>query len=189
MGTMTEQVNATIPRRRSRWGIVGDAVLNVLAVGGAVCIVLVACAFFFNVTLIMFKTGSMSPSIPTGSLAVVRSVPAESVGVGDVVTVDRENQLPVTHRVVGREWIPETGITVLELKGDANMEADPGLYQVTEVRKVLWSVPGLARVIVYFSNPYVLGFITLSMAGLVVAVFWPREGDKSGDEAKADPPA
>ena len=35
----------------------------------------------------------------------------------------------------------------------------------------------MARVIVYFSNPYVLGLITLSMAGLVVAVFWPREGD------------
>lgn len=171
---MTHATSTTSRSKRSPWGVVGDVVLNILAVGGVICIALVAMAFFFNITLIMFKTGSMSPSIPTGSLAVVRAVPADTVAVGDVVTVDRDEKLPVTHRVVATETIPETGITVLELKGDANADADPGLYQVTEVRKVLWSVPGLARVIVYFSNPYVLGAITLSMAGLVVAVFWPR---------------
>jgi signal peptidase I len=165
----------TTPAKRSPWGVVGDVVLNILAVGGVVCIALVACAFLFDITLIMFKTGSMSPQIPAGSLAVVRQVPADSVIVGDVVTVDREGKLPVTHRVVATHTISESGITVLELKGDANADADPGLYQVTEVREVLWSVPGLARVIVYFSNPYVLGVITLSMATLVVAVFWPRE--------------
>ncbi|MGA9871792.1 MAG: signal peptidase I [Rhodococcus sp. (in: high G+C Gram-positive bacteria)] len=172
---------------RSRWGALGDIVLNVLAIGGVVCIVLVACAFFFNITLIMFKTGSMSPSIPTGSLAVVRAVPADSVVVGDVVTVDRAEKLPVTHRVVATETISESGITVLELKGDANAEADPGLYQVTDVRKVLWSVPGLARVIVYFSNPFVLGGITVTMAALVVAVFWPRESKKGTQLGEREP--
>ena len=177
---MTPETNHTKQPRRSWWGIAGDVFLNTLAVGGIICIALVACAFVFNITLIMFKTGSMSPAIPAGSLAVVRAVPADSVGVGDVVTVDREGMLPVTHRVVATETIEESGITVLELKGDANAQADPGLYQVTEVRTVLWSMPGLARVIVYFSNPYVLGLITLSMAGLVVAVFWPRE-EKGSD--------
>ena len=157
---MTPETNHTKQPRRSWWGIAGDVFLNTLAVGGIICIALVACAFVFNITLIMFKTGSMSPAIPAGSLAVVRAVPADSVGVGDVVTVDREGMLPVTHRVVATETIEESGIT--------------------EVRTVLWSMPGLARVIVYFSNPYVLGLITLSMAGLVVAVFWPRE-EKGSD--------
>lgn len=172
---MTDATSTKSRTRRSPWAVAGDIVLNVLAVGGIICIALVACAFFFNITLIMFKTGSMSPSIPTGSLAVVQAVPADSVQVGDVVTVDREGKLPITHRVVAADTIAESGVTVLELKGDANADSDPGLYQVTEVRKVLWSVPELARVIVYFSNPYVLGVITLSMATLVVAVFWPRE--------------
>lgn len=179
MGTMTHDTSSNQRPRRSPWSVAGDVVLNILALGGVVCMALVACAFFFGITLIMFKTGSMSPTIPTGSLAVVRAVPADSVVVGDVVTVDREGKLPVTHRVVAAETIPESGVTVLELKGDANADSDPGLYQVTEVRKVLWSVPGLARVIVYFSNPYVLGAITLSMAALVVTVFWPREHSNS----------
>ena len=75
----------------------------------------------------------------------------------------------------------------LDLKGDANASADPAVYEVTTVRKVLWHVPGLARVIVYFSNPLVLGAITLTMAALVVAVFWPRNTDDDDDADSADP--
>ncbi len=55
--------------------------------------------FFFNVTLMMFKTGSMSPTIPAGSVALVREIPASEIQVGDVVTVARPDALPVTHRV------------------------------------------------------------------------------------------
>ncbi|MGU3432443.1 signal peptidase I [Actinomycetes bacterium M1A6_2h] len=163
----------TAIRRRTPLSRLGDAVLNVLALGGIVCIALVVMAFAFNVTLIMFKTGSMSPTIPTGSLAVVRQVPAESVAPGDVVTVDRPGELPVTHRVV-RTTPAANGEKFLELKGDANKYEDPAGYNVTEVRKVLWSVPELAKAIVWLSNPFILGAITITMTILVVAVFWPR---------------
>ncbi|MGC0365557.1 signal peptidase [Rhodococcus sp. 27YEA15] len=163
--------------RRSFTSRVGDGVLQILALGGIVCIGLVICAFAFNITLVMFKTGSMSPTIPTGSLAVVRAVPADTVRVGEVVTVNRgPGELPVTHRVVSVESRSD-GVTVLDLKGDDNPQPDPAPYEVTEVRKVLWHVPGLARVIVYFSNPVVLGLITVAMSALVVAVFWPRNPD------------
>lgn len=182
---MTRARHGTAEAKPSVWSRAGDWLLNILAVGGVVCIALVICAFAFNITLIMFKTGSMSPAIPTGSLAVVQKVSADSVQVGDVVTVDRPGELPVTHRVVTTNAIPDSGAMYLELKGDANEYADQGLYQVDEVRKVLWSVPGLARVIVYFSNPYVLGGITLAMAALVVGVFWPR-GKDDDEESFAD---
>lgn len=182
---MTQSRHGASNYRRSVWSILGDYVLNFLAVGGVVCIGLVIAAFAFNITLIMFKTGSMSPAISTGSLAVVKEVDAGSVEVGDVVTVDRPGQLPVTHRVVSTDPLPGSENTFLELKGDANAEPDQGLYEVTTVRKVLWSVPGLARVVVYFSNPLVLGGITIAMAGLVVAVFWPRRTVGSGNEESA----
>lgn len=184
---MTQARHGSPRHKRSVWSMLGDYVLNILAVAGVVCIGLVIAAFAFNITLIMFKTGSMSPAIPTGSLAVVREVAADSVDVGDVVTVDRPGQLPVTHRVVSTDPLPGSTTTFLELKGDANAEADAGLYEVVKVRKVLWSVPGLARVIVYFSNPVVMGGITIVMAGLVVGVFWPRRTDRSeNDESDAD---
>ena len=53
-----------------------ETLLNLAAAGGAVCLIAVVLAVAFNITLILFKTGSMSPTIPAGSLAVVREIPA-----------------------------------------------------------------------------------------------------------------
>lgn len=86
-------------RGRGVAGFVGNAALNLAAIGGLICILLVAAAFLLNVTLVMFKTGSMAPTIPTGSLALVREIAAPEIRVGDVVTVSRTDALPITHRV------------------------------------------------------------------------------------------
>lgn len=157
--------------------ITRTALLNVAAALGSVCIVLVVLALVFQITLIMFKTGSMSPTIPTGSLAVVRQIPAQEAKVGQVVTVDRKGELPITHRVVSTH--PGTdGTTVLTLKGDANPTVDPSPYTVRTVRLVVWSMPGLAYVVVWLGNPFVLGALTLAVAALIVWVLWPRDGDQ-----------
>lgn len=59
--------------------VVGQAIreapLSIAALGGAVCIVLTVLAFTGGYSLIMFKTGSMSPTIPAGSVALVREIP------------------------------------------------------------------------------------------------------------------
>ena len=85
--------------KRSWGAVVGDGALTVVAVLGAVCIALVIAAALFDVRIILFSTGSMSPTIPAGSAAVVRHIPAADIAVGDVVTVDRPGKLPITHRV------------------------------------------------------------------------------------------
>ncbi len=169
---------------RSRAGaVVRGTLLNVAAVLGSVCIVLVGLALVFHVTLIMFKTGSMAPGIPAGSLAVVRQIPAEDARVGQVVTVDRPHALPVTHRVVSKRPGAD-GTTVLVLKGDANPTVDPAPYAVRTVRLVVWSMPGLAYVIVWLGNPFVLGALTVAVAALIVWVLWPRDdgGRRRADE-------
>lgn len=61
------------------------------------------------------------------------------------------------------------------MRGDANDVEDPEPYEVETVRTVLFSVPGLAQVIVAMSNPLVLGGITIAATLLVVWAFWPRE--------------
>lgn len=162
---------------RSVWSYIGGGIGNLLAAGGVVCIVLVVLAVSMNISLIMFKTGSMSPTIPTGSVAVVKEISADEIRVGDVITVDREEgQLPVTHRVV--EVYPQSpGEALVQMKGDANPNVDPGMYRVETVRKVLWSVPELAKVIVWFGNPFVLGGISLLAALGVLWAFWPKGED------------
>ena len=152
---------------------VADAVLTLAALGGVVCIVLVVAAGAFHITLIMFKTGSMSPTIPAGSLALVREIPAAEARVGDVLTIARPGELPITHRVTSVSPLGG-GLTGITMRGDANDFDDPAPYAVKTARIVLFSVPGLATAVVAVSHPVVLGSITLSAALLVSWAFWPR---------------
>ena len=172
-------------RARPRAGrIIGDVLLWLAAVAGAVCILLVVLAFTAQITLIMFRTGSMSPTIPAGSVAVVQRVPATEIAVGDVVTVDRKGELPVTHRVTSIALGASADERIITMRGDANAADDAFPYTVTSVRRVLFSVPGIALLIVGMGNPLVLGGLTIAATTLVVWAFWPRRprGDGSAGE-------
>lgn len=159
----------------------GELLLWLAAIGGALCIVLVILAQVFSISLIMFKTGSMSPTIPAGSVALVREIPAGEVVIGDVVTVDRPGDLPVTHRVTAIEP-GSNGQWSISMKGDANERPDPLPYEVGKVRQTLGHVPGLAPVIVAMGSPWVLGCLTLGAATLVTWAFWPRHQERHGTE-------
>ncbi|MER7167655.1 signal peptidase I [Micromonospora sp. NPDC000207] len=166
-------------RVRRRQGVltrVGDLALTVLALAGTVCVVLVPLAFFFDISLILFKTGSMSPTIPAGSLAVVREIPASKVVVGDVVTVDRTPLPPITHRVVA---VADGGgpVRLLTLRGDANTSNDAAPHAVSHVRLVEWSVPRLGYGVRALSNVYAASAITIGIAAIVTWAFWPRATD------------
>ncbi|UCR88877.1 S24/S26 family peptidase [Mycetocola spongiae] len=175
-------------------GTAGNILLNIAAVGGAICIVLAGLAFFFNITLIMFKTGSMSPGIPAGSVAVVREIPASEIAVGDVVTVDRAGALPITHRVTSITPGGNAAERSITMRGDANAQDDPAPYLVSTVRIMLASVPGLAAVLVWLGQAPVIGGITLAATALVTWAFWPRaasprpRGGGRGEVAEGEPP-
>lgn len=174
--------------RRAPARLLGDMLLSLAALAGTVCIVLVVLAYAFDITLIMFRTGSMAPTIPAGSVAVVQRVPADSVEVGDVVTVDREGQLPVTHRITSIADGAGADERVITMRGNANAQDDVTPYAITEVRTVLFSVPGIAPVIVSFGNPLVLGGLTVGAALLVGWAFWPRRADDPASAGEDDAP-
>jgi signal peptidase len=168
------------PKRSRRLGrVIGEVLLTTAAAGGALCLVLVIVTVFFHVSLIMFKTGSMSPTIPAGSLAVVQQIPAADIRVGDVVTVDRPGRLPITHRVTSVSGFggggdgDGGGERVVTLKGDANPVADPSPYAVSTVRRVVFALPGLAHPIAALNSPAVLGGLSLGAAAVVTWAFWP----------------
>lgn len=172
---------SSLARKASR--VVAELGLTVLAIAGAACIALVIAAEVFGVSIILFSTGSMSPTIPAGSAALVRETPAGEVVVGDVVTVDRPGALPVTHRVVA---VQGTGPTrELTLRGDANPVDDPSPYTVEKVRLVIASVPAIAPAIAAAGSPAILGTVTVLVAGLVTWTFWPRAARRHGDEQQS----
>lgn len=169
------QTSLSVGRVRRMWSRLEEAFLSLLAVLGVVCIAATIAAFALNISLIMFKTGSMSPTIPAGSLAVVKQIPASDIRVGDITTVSRgEGMLPVTHRVVSVTQVGGATYSI-EMQGDANATPDSRPYEVTQVKKVLWHIPGLAYAVSTVSQPIYMVGISVAASLLVVWAFWPRE--------------
>jgi signal peptidase I len=103
------------------------------------------------------KSGSMEPSIQTGSIVLIRA--AESYAIGDVVTfTSRTADIPTTHRIVSEEVFE--GNRMLITKGDANEErdADP-LFVEDIIGRVLFTVPYLGFVLDFARQP--MGFALL----------------------------
>jgi signal peptidase I len=114
------------------------------AVIGVVCLTAAALAVFAGVTPLIFRSGSMSPGIPTGALALAQTVPAAEVAVGDVVSVPRADGVRVTHRVVEADDAGGDSRSLV-LKGDANPVTDPEPVVVATADRVFWSAPRLGE--------------------------------------------
>ncbi|MCH8569789.1 signal peptidase I [Nesterenkonia sp. AY15] len=167
--------------------LLGELFLWLAAVLGGISILLVVLGWAMNISLIMFRTGSMEPTIPTGAVAVVQEISAEEVEVGDILTVDRDDQLPVTHRVTSIEPGAGSAERVIRMQGDANETEDPHPYTITEARLSLFHIPHIANAVNQLNNPYLLGLITVVAAAGVGWTFWPREEDRPCSSAAPSP--
>ena len=180
----SQQRRSTVGRVR-HWA--AELLLTLLAIFGVICAVAALAAWWFGISIMLFKTGSMSPEIPAGSMALVREIPAAEAEIGHVVTIDRDHGLPITHRVIRNDPDPQNPPAgrVIEMRGDANFAPDPLPYHVSEVREVIWSRAGWGQAIVTISRPEALGAIAIVAAAVVTWAFWPR-GDDDNDNENED---
>lgn len=187
-------------------GAAATTILVVAALG-------LACWFVFSAisgaTLLTFRTGSMSPTMPQGAVAVTVPVRASDLAVGDVVTVQRAGaSMPVTHRVVEigevrppgaheadiRAAAPGSGPPDLAspdarqivLRGDDNDAPDLLPYALTDARRVVFAIPGVGAALMTLQSPVGLGALTLLVGALVVWAFWPSRATED-DEGSATP--
>jgi signal peptidase len=93
-------------------------------------------------------TGSMRPSLPPGTLVVVKPQPVDGLRVGDVVTYQLESGKPqvVTHRIV-KIGTDLTGKRSFTTRGDANDVADAKPVRPEQIRgELLYAVPKVGYV-------------------------------------------
>lgn len=122
------------------WGATSIALLGVALVLGVVCLVIPKALGAVPLTIL---SGSMAPTMPSGSLAVVRPVDATHARVGDVLTYQPVPDDPtlVTHRVVAVTRNAR-GEVSLVLQGDANSTPDEGPVRPEQVMgTVVYAVP------------------------------------------------
>lgn len=120
-----------------------------------------------NIEVKIVKSGSMEPTILTGSIVVVK--PQASYAVGDVVTFgeDTARQIPTTHRIIAASG--SGSALSFQTKGDANEEADPqSVFPRDIIGKVVLAAPYAGYILDFARQP--LGF-TLMIgipAGIIV---------------------
>ncbi len=118
-----------------------SVVLTIAALLGGLCVVAVIGGALFGVSPLIVVSGSMEPTIRTGSLLLARERPVGEVDVGDIVTVERtDGHGLITHRVQAVDTVD--GVITLTLKGDANTLSDPTTYTPASVGSYVFAIPG-----------------------------------------------
>lgn len=151
------------------WRVVRESALWVAAAIGAISLIASAVALLFGLTPLIFRTGSMSPEIPAGSLGLGVRTPAGELQRGDVVSVQWSSGDRVTHRLVEAE--ASASGTRLTTKGDANDVVDVERPIVVSVDRVVWSVPRLGFVVQELTKPQYVFAVGVVIGAIIVLSF------------------
>lgn len=131
-------------------------------------------------------SGSMEPTIHTGSVLVDLPIAAKEVRVGDIITFQSpaDSTKLITHRVVQVE--SGTGGISFITKGDANSASDSWRVPASGNGYKFWfSIPGIGFLLAWLQSPlgriFFLVIPALFLAGLFLyEMWWPRRPAGAG---------
>jgi signal peptidase len=157
---------------------------NLLTVGailGGLCLLAAIAALLLGAKPLVFRSGSMAPAIPTGSLAI--SIPAEaaSIRAGDVISVETATGVRITHRVVSAGISGDTA--TVTLKGDANSVPDAAPYVLHKADRVVAHAPLLGYAVAWLSSSAAVFAGGLFTAYLLYLAFGPSSRRRPRREA------
>ncbi|WP_143757364.1 hypothetical protein, partial [Clavibacter michiganensis] len=178
-----------------------DVVITLLGLAGVVVIAWTVLSRMLGLSLVVLLTGSMAPTLPTGSVAIMLdAVPAADLHVGDVIKVQRPGyDLPVTHRIVsigavtGEVEQPSAGVDPQDpaarqvvLQGDANETVDPAPYVIASADRVVFGVPYLGYANRILHTPLVLVGIVGALLLLFIGTSLPSGRSRGRRVAGSD---
>jgi signal peptidase len=120
-------------------------------------------------------SGSMEPTLPVGSLAVLKEVPASDVEQGDVVAFNTPGDVSTitTHRIAAVER--EGGRTVYSTRGDANTAGDP--WQLTQrgaMGELVVDIPYAGYVTRWLAQPEIHAAVVILASLLALLIILRR---------------
>lgn len=122
---------------RLLWSIAAPILIGAFAVFAILVSVIPAVMGWVPLTIV---TGSMAPSMPSGSLVVVSALTeaeAQSLAPGTVITYmpNADDDTLVTHRILARST-DSSGAVAYSMKGDANASLDANPVHPKQIRGV-----------------------------------------------------
>lgn len=121
-----------------------------------------------NIKTMEVLSGSMEPSIHTGSIIIVK--PISNYKIGDVITFgpNTKTQIPTTHRIV--ETRAEEGEMVYKTKGDANNSEDnKEIFKKDIIGKVYLTVPYIGYIVNFVKKP--IGLMIVIVIPSVILIY------------------
>lgn len=143
-----------------------------LSLSGLLFLLLIVSISLFNIPgnykLLSVQSGSMEPTIKTGSLIVVK--PIIKYEKGDIITVSNplDNKKSMTHRIVGK--IEKNNTIFYTTKGDANNAVDSNTVAGKDiVGKVIFIFPWLGYFIAFSKT--LTGLVVLVIVPSIIIIF------------------
>jgi len=148
---------------------------------GAIAILLIVSVFPItgNFKVLTVQSGSMMPTIKTGSIVLVK--PTNNYKIGDIITFGQisKTKTPTTHRIAEIEVA--NGQPIYTTKGDANNAPDQKQISAKEIiGKVLLDVPFLGYAVAAAKKPW--GFMLLIAVPALLVIY--EEAHKIWQEVK-----
>jgi signal peptidase len=183
--------------RLHRWATRGSIAALVVALVLAALMVLPS---LFGYLRYVIVSGSMEPTIPTGSVVYDEVVPVADLKVGDIITFVPPPEYAitdhVTHRIVeisvAAEGSSAAGERVFQTQGDANEHRDAWqmVLDGDEQARVRHHLPYVGYVYMFLSNRWVqlllIGLPALAIMVLLGIALWRLSGDAVLEERAAD---
>jgi signal peptidase len=137
----------------------------------AIVLLLLAATWAIGWQVDIVRSGSMAPTVPRGSVAVIAPISPRAVQPGDVIRfrsrAPGDDRL-VLHRVVRTEAAPG-GLTAFWTQGDANATPDPRpVYDQQLQGRMVFHVPRLGAVFYALRSP--VGLALLVGAPLAISI-------------------
>lgn len=151
-----------------------NRLLTLGAVLGTLCLLAALAGMMLGAKPLIFRSGSMSPAIATGSLGISVPVEAQEIRTGDIISAENAAGVRITHRVVATDVA--NGAATLALKGDANTIPDPEPYVLRTADRVVFSAPLLGYGVAWLSSPAAMFVGGLFTAYLLYVAFGSRPG-------------
>ena len=108
-------------------------------------------------------TGSMEPTIPVGSVVVIKPVDPETLKIGDIICFKLSEPSSVTHRIFN---ITDEGFTT---KGDANEDPDQWTVKKENViGKVVLTIPYIGYIGYFVRTPIGFTLLIIIPASLII---------------------
>lgn len=145
-------------------------ILQLGTIGGLILAVAIFMLFYRPVLLagdthyLVVRTGSMEPTIPAGSVVVIKPVDPNKLQRDEIICFKRSELQLITHRIID---ITDEGFRT---KGDANKVPDNSIVEKKDIiGKVIFTIPYLGYLNYFVNTPLGFTLLIILPATLIIA--------------------